>query len=133
LVGQLITSVSGSSAYYLGGVIAYANTAKEAVLGVPPAALAKHGAVSETVALAMAQGARRRFGAEWGMSVTGIAGPGGGTKEKPVGLVYVGLAGANGHEEVERHFLPGTRDMVRLRAALTALNLLRRRAGTAPG
>ena len=124
LIGQLITSVPGSSDYYLGGVVAYANDTKCELLGVPEELIRRHGAVSEPVAAAMAEGCRTRFGADWAVSLTGIAGPGGGSEDKPVGLVYVGLAGAAG-TRVHRHVLPGTREIVRLRAALTALNHLR--------
>lgn len=124
LVGELVTSVAGSSDYYLGGVVAYANDAKGDLLAVPEALIREQGAVSEAVAAAMAEGCRRRFGSDWAISVTGIAGPGGGSEDKPVGLVYVGLAGPAG-TTVHRHILPATRAIVRLRAALTALNHLR--------
>jgi nicotinamide-nucleotide amidase len=124
LIGELITSVPGSSDYYLGGLVAYADQAKGKLLAVPQELIRRHGAVSEPVASAMAQEARRRLGANWAVSVTGIAGPGGGSEDKPVGLIYAGLAGAAG-VAVHRHILPGLRPIVRLRAALTALNHLR--------
>jgi nicotinamide-nucleotide amidase len=124
LIGELITSVPGSSDYYLGGLVAYADGAKSDLLGVPEEMIAQHGAVSGPVAAAMAKEARRRLGATWAVSVTGIAGPGGGSEDKPVGLVYVALAGA-ADTSVHRHVLPGVRHIVRLRAALTALNHLR--------
>ncbi|MCJ7544854.1 MAG: competence/damage-inducible protein A [Phycisphaerae bacterium] len=124
LIGELITSVAGSSDYYLGGVVAYGNDAKCDLLAVPEGLIRQHGAVSESVAAAMAEGCRKRFGADWAVSVTGIAGPSGGSEDKPVGLVYIGLAGAAG-TQVHRHILPVTRDIVRLRAALTALDHLR--------
>ena len=92
LVGGTLTSVPGSSAWYLGGVVAYDNRIKTALLGVPPATLARHGAVSPQTARAMAQGILERTGADLSVSVTGIAGPSGGTPSKPVGLVYIGLA-----------------------------------------
>ena len=92
LLGHWITSVPGSSAYFLGGVLAYANEMKRRLLGVKPASLARWGAVSAQVALEMAVGVCARTGAEVGVSVTGIAGPGGGSAEKPVGLVYIGAA-----------------------------------------
>ncbi len=124
LIGELVTSVPGSSDYYLGGVVAYADQAKCELLAVPAELLREHGAVSEPVAAAMAEGCRKRFGADWAVSVTGIAGPGGGSEDKPVGLVYVALTGPAG-TTVHRHVLPGSRDLVRLRAALTAMNHLR--------
>ncbi|MCD4825539.1 MAG: competence/damage-inducible protein A [Phycisphaerae bacterium] len=124
MVGEMLTAVSGSSEYYLGGVIAYANQAKRDSLGVPEELLAKHGAVSEQVAAAMAAGVKERFGADWGIGVTGIAGPAGGTDEKPVGLVYTSLAGPDG-VEVAKHSLAGDRYHIRRRAALAALNTLR--------
>jgi len=92
-VAARITSVAGSSAYMLGGIVAYANSAKEHLLGVDRAILEQHGAVSEACAIAMAEGARKAFGATWAVSTTGIAGPGGATATKPVGLVYVAVAG----------------------------------------
>lgn len=96
LIAQEITAVPGSSAWFLGGVVAYANSAKQSLLGVPEAMLLEHGAVSEPVARAMAEGVRERFGADIGVSTTGISGPDGGTAEKPVGLVHVGIAWAPG-------------------------------------
>ncbi|MBL8097065.1 MAG: CinA family protein [Anaerolineales bacterium] len=92
LIGDLITDVSGSSAFFLGGAIVYANSAKQRLLGVSQATLLQHGAVSEATAIEMAAGARRLFDADYALSATGIAGPDGGTPEKPVGLVYIGLA-----------------------------------------
>lgn len=96
LVAERITSVPGASGYFLGGVVAYADAAKAALLGVPEAMLRQHGAVSDPVARAMAEGARARFGADLGVATTGISGPGGGTPEKPVGLVHVALAHPGG-------------------------------------
>jgi nicotinamide-nucleotide amidase len=124
LLGELVTSVAGSSDYYRGGVVAYANDTKCDLLPVPAAMVAQQGGVSEPVAAAMAEGCRKRFRADWALSVTGIAGPGGGSEDKPVGLIYVALAGAAG-TTVHQYILPGTREIVRLRAALTALNHLR--------
>jgi nicotinamide-nucleotide amidase len=95
LMAEQITAVPGSSAWFLGGVVAYANSAKQSLLGVPEAMLIEHGAVSEPVARAMAEGVRERFGADIGISTTGISGPTGGTAEKPVGLVHVGIAWSN--------------------------------------
>lgn len=92
LVGHLVTDISGSSAFYKGGIIAYANAVKVEHLGIDPGLIDEYGAVSEPVAEAMALGVRKRFGTDLGISTTGVAGPGGGTVEKPVGLVYIGLA-----------------------------------------
>jgi PncC family amidohydrolase len=103
LVTHLLTEVPGSSGYLRGGIVAYANDVKESLLGVPGDVLAAHGAVSAQVALAMAEGARTRLGAHVGVAVTGVAGPDGGTDEKPVGLVYVAVAGG-GREPVIRRF-----------------------------
>jgi len=94
LVSSLITDVAGSSDYFLGCVVSYANSAKEGILGVSPQTLLAHGAVSAEAAAEMAQGARRVFGADVALSVTGIAGPGGGSPDKPVGLVYIHLSAA---------------------------------------
>ncbi len=123
MIGARITSVSGSSACFKGGVISYANELKEGLLGVSPDLLAAHGAVSEQVARAMAEGACRAANADFGVSVTGIAGPGGGTPEKPVGLVYIGLAG-RGQTVVRRSVFDGDRSTVRERAVNEALTLL---------
>lgn len=126
LVGELLTSVPGSSRYVRGGVVAYSNEIKEELLGVPGELLHCHGAVSAEVASAMASGARARLGGEWAVSVTGIAGPGGATADKPVGLVFHAVAGPCGIE-VTRHLLGGDRATVRLAGARLALDLLRRR------
>jgi nicotinamide-nucleotide amidase len=95
-LGAALAGVPGASDVFLGGVIAYANAVKERLLGVPPELLAEHGAVSDPVAIAMAEGVRRRTGSDWALSVTGIAGPGGGSAAKPVGMVHLGLAGPGG-------------------------------------
>jgi nicotinamide-nucleotide amidase len=108
LVAHRITNVPGSSAYYLGGFVAYADEAKEALLGVHRETLLAHGAVGEETAEEMAQGARHRLGADVGVSVTGIAGPTGGTVDKPVGLVYIALS-APDTECCERHLWQGSR------------------------
>ena len=126
MIAELVTSVPGSSAVLRGGVVAYANEAKTALLGVPEALLDRHGAVSEPVARAMAEGARERFGADFALAVTGIAGPGGGTPDKPVGLVYVALADAAGSECRELQ-LAFDRERNRRLAAQVALDWLRRR------
>ena len=124
MVGGMITSISGASEVFLGGAVSYANTAKRDILGVDEKLLIDCGAVSEPVALQMAQGARKRFASDWAISLTGIAGPGGGTPDKPVGLVYIGLAGPNTNM-VFRHVLFSTRQQIRQRAALAGLNHLR--------
>jgi len=126
LVAKRLTDTPGSSDYFLGGVVAYSNPLKTALLGVEPALLETHGAVSEEVAAAMAVGACERLGTDCAISTTGIAGPGGGTSEKPVGLVYVGTATGDG--VVVRSFtMFRTREEIRARTAQTALDLLRRR------
>ncbi|MGZ4352273.1 MAG: CinA family nicotinamide mononucleotide deamidase-related protein [Gaiellaceae bacterium] len=125
LVGARLTSVAGSSDVFLGGIVAYANETKAALLGVPQATLAEHGAVSAETAEAMAAGARRALGAAVAIAVTGVAGPGGGTAEKPVGLVFLHAEGADGGRALRFEF-PGDRDAVRRRAAAAALHLVRR-------
>jgi nicotinamide-nucleotide amidase len=126
LVGHRITRVSGSSAYYRGGLIAYANDLKLTELGVSPETLQHDGAVSETVARQMAEGARRKYGADYGLSVTGIAGPTGGTESKPVGLVYVAVADAE-QCWVREHKFAGGRAVIKEWSSQMALDLLRRR------
>jgi nicotinamide-nucleotide amidase len=125
MVAERLTSVPGSSDVFLGAVVAYANEIKEAELGVPAEVLAKHGAVSAEAAAAMAAGARDRLGADVAVSVTGIAGPDGGTAEKPVGLVYLHVEGPEGGRGVDFLF-PGDRGSIRRRATATALHLVRR-------
>jgi nicotinamide-nucleotide amidase len=126
LVSHRLTNVPGSSAYFRGGINAYANEVKEKLLGVPAAMLAAHGAVSEEVAGAMAEGARRAVGTDVGVGVTGIAGPDGGTNEKPVGTVCFGLA-AEGHPTVTRRYqLWGNREWVKLLSSQIALDWVRR-------
>jgi nicotinamide-nucleotide amidase len=116
--------VPGSSASFVGGVVAYADEVKRSELDVPEGVLAEHGAVSEEVAAAMAEGARRRLGADVAVAVTGVAGPDGGTAEKPVGRVYIHAAGPDG--SLARMLdLPGERRQIRVRATVTALHLLR--------
>ena len=124
LVAELVTSVPGASAAFEVGVVAYANAVKTALLDVPPEALARHGAVSEPVARAMAEGARLRGNATWGIGITGVAGPSGGTAEKPVGTVHMAIAGPQGTQAWARLF-PGDRDRIRRMAAFDALNRLR--------
>jgi nicotinamide-nucleotide amidase len=124
LLSARLTDRAGSSAWVLGGVTAYANSAKRELLGVPAATLAEVGAVSPEVALALAEGARVRFGADVGIGVTGIAGPGGGTADKPVGTVHLAAVGPEGR--VARSLVvPGSRDAVRQRSTTVALQLLR--------
>jgi len=123
LMGGRITSVPGSSSYFLGGVVSYANSVKIKSLGVPSALIAKHGAVSAECAAAMARGARKALGADVGVSITGIAGPDGGTKEKPVGLVFVAVSGPGRAETLKRLEINGPRDVVRGRAVAVALRL----------
>jgi PncC family amidohydrolase len=123
LLGHAITMVPGASTYFVGGVIAYADEVKEALLGVPASLVEAHGAVSAQVARAMAEGARSRLGADVAVAVTGIAGPGGGTAAKPVGLTYVAVAGPGG-AEVRRHQWTGDRDANKRASVLAALELL---------
>jgi nicotinamide-nucleotide amidase len=120
-----IVNVPGASRYFAGGIIAYANEAKTTLLGVPENWLREHGAVSEAVARSMAHGVRSRFGADVGISTTGIAGPDGGSVEKPVGLVYMGVDWPGGHAVIRRIF-PSGREQVIGRAVLAALDLARR-------
>ena len=122
-VGSAITSVPGSSAVFAGGVISYSNDVKRDMLGVPEDVLVSHGAVSAECAAAMAEGARRRLKTDLAVSLTGIAGPDGGTAEKPVGLVWFGLATADG-VRTERAIFPGDRASVRAAAVTHALGLL---------
>ncbi len=124
LVAELVTRVPGASNAFDLGVVAYANSMKERVVGVPADALSAHGAVSEAVACALAEGARRTAGTTWGIGITGIAGPGGGTPEKPVGTVHLALAGPSGTQAVRRLYR-GNRERIRRVAAFEALNLLR--------
>ncbi len=132
LVAHRLTNVPGCSTYYRGAINAYANEAKERLLGVPSALLATHGAVSEEVAGAMAEGARRAFGTDVAVGVTGIAGPDGGTAEKPVGTVCFGLA-ADGHATVTRRYqLWGNREWVKLLSSQIALDWVRRHLLGAP-
>ena len=125
LVAGRLTSVAGSSDVFRGGLVAYDNGLKETLLGVPSGLIAEHGAVSAEVAEAMAQGARERLGVDVAVSVTGIAGPGGGTPEKPVGLVFFHAAGPGGDRSL-RIELPGDRGVIRSRSTVAALHLVRR-------
>ncbi|MBO1074306.1 CinA family protein [Roseomonas marmotae] len=123
LVAAAVTAVPGSSATLLGGYVTYSNEAKSKSVGVDPALIARLGAVSAEVAAAMAEGAARESGASMGISTTGIAGPGGGTASKPVGLVYVGVALAGQPARVEGHVFPGDRTAVRAATVATAFRM----------
>lgn len=125
LVAARLTQRAGSSAWFVGGAVTYADRAKTRLVGVDPAVLASVGAVSDEVAGAMAEGARAALGADWAVSTTGIAGPGGGTADKPVGLVYLAVAGPGGRLRVDHRRFPGTREDVRERATSAVLHLLR--------
>ena len=125
LVAKKLTEISGSSEVFHCGAVTYANHEKERLLGVKHETLAAYGAVSEQTALEMSQGIRQRAGADIGIGITGIAGPGGGTEEKPVGLVYVSICTEDDHLAY-RLQLSGDRDMVRERASMYALDLVRR-------
>lgn len=123
LVGHRVTNIPGSSDYYLGGITAYSNEAKQRLLGVQPGTLQAHGAVSRDTVLEMAQGARRVVGAEIGVSVSGVAGPGGGTPGKPVGLVWIGLSTPQGDWAIECLF-HGSRVENKEASAQAALQLV---------
>jgi PncC family amidohydrolase len=123
LVAHRVTNVSGASSYFVGGVVAYANKAKTLLLDVSAEDLDRHGAVSEEVAAGMAQGVLRRFGADIGVGITGIAGPTGGSRDKPVGLVYVAVADGNG-VTVARNLFTGSRREVKEQTADVALTMV---------
>ena len=125
LIAAQLTEIPGASDVFVGGVVAYSDELKRSELDVPKEVLRERGEVSEETALAMAEGARRRFGADVAVSVTGIAGPGGGTPEKPVGLVFITAAGPDG-ASTTRFELPGDRQTVRARATALALHIVRR-------
>jgi PncC family amidohydrolase len=123
LLAGRITDLAGSSAYLLGGVVSYSNEAKMALLGVESDALDQHGAVSEEVARQMARGARQRLGSDVGISITGVAGPGGGSADKPVGLVWIGLSDARG-DRAQRYLWDSDRAGNREQSVLAALQML---------
>lgn len=125
LIGSLLTAIPGSSEYYLGGGVTYVNAEKSRQLGVRETTLTSHGAVSEPVVLEMAEGIRKRTGSSWGVAVSGIAGPGGGTEDKPVGTVWIAVAGPSGRRYSRKYHWPSTRDRVRLLTAYWALNAVR--------
>jgi len=126
LLAERITSVSGSSRYFLGGAVVYSNELKTEFAGVPPELIQKHGAVSREVAAALAEGILKRCKATYGVGITGVAGPAGGTAEKPVGLVFHALANESGTDVVERNFF-GDRKRIRWFASQQALDMVRRR------
>ena len=125
MLAERLTNIPGSSSYFLGGVVCYSNELKSALVNVPAELIEAKGAVSPEVALALADGIRRSTGATIGVGVTGIAGPGGGTPEKPVGLVYIGIADERGPRE-RRFQFPGDRERIRMHATQTALDSVRR-------
>jgi nicotinamide-nucleotide amidase len=125
LLAERLTRISGSSAYFLGGVVSYSNALKSAWVDVPAEIIESRGAVSSEVAIALADGIRRRTGATLGVGITGVAGPTGGTPEKPVGTVHVAIADAAGNKERGASY-PGERDRIRWQASQTALDLVRR-------
>jgi len=128
LLAGRITEISGSSAFFVGGVVSYANEAKESLLGVPRETLVLHGAVSEEVAAHMARGIRERLGVDVGISITGVAGPTGGTPEKPVGLVWFGISDASG-TRAEHRLWEGDRARNRALSVEHALRMLLAWAG----
>lgn len=123
LIAHRLTNTPGSSQYFLGGVVSYSNKAKAALLGVQQESLNRYGAVSETVAREMAEGALKRFESDWAVACTGIAGPDGGTPDKPVGLVYIAVAGMSG-TKVERCQFEGDRMSIKQQTADRALALV---------
>jgi nicotinamide-nucleotide amidase len=125
LVAERLTRVPGSSDVFRGAIVAYANDVKERELGVDAQVLREHGAVSAETAAAMAAGVRERLAVDVGVSVTGVAGPGGGTADKPVGLVFIGVSAPNGERTIEFNY-PADRQAIRSRAAVAALHLVRR-------
>ena len=126
LIAAALTAIAGSSSVVMGGFVTYANDAKHKMVGVRQESLAQHGAVSEEVAREMAEGARDRAGVSLALSCTGIAGPGGATPGKPVGLVFIGCAREGAPTIVERHVFPGDRAAVRAATVAAALDLARR-------
>jgi nicotinamide-nucleotide amidase len=124
VLAKLLTDIPGASSYFTQGWVTYSNAAKTAQLGVPAELIERHGSVSEEVALAMAEGARKMGGTDFAIGITGIAGPGGGSEQKPVGLVYISVVSGGG-SETRRFVFSGDREAIRLRAAHTGLNVLR--------
>ena len=128
LVCGALTAISGSSSMVMGGLVTYSNEAKVALAGVPAELIEQHGAVSEPVARAMAEGGRKRIGARLAVSVTGVAGPDGGSEDKPVGLVHFACAGPDGTRHREKRFGAQGRDEIRRLSVLEALDMLREAA-----
>jgi nicotinamide-nucleotide amidase len=124
-LGMTVTSIPGSSEYFIGGILAYSNTVKTGHLGVPDEVISVHGAVSDVCAIAMAAGCRKLFGTDYALSITGIAGPEGGTEDKPVGLTFIGLASAHANY-AKRYNFGKDREFNRHRAVFSALEMLRR-------
>jgi nicotinamide-nucleotide amidase len=122
LIAGAITSIPGSSGYFPGGIVAYGNSAKTSLLDVPPGLIAAHGAVSREVALAMAEGSLSRFGADLAIAVTGVAGPGGGSRGKPVGTVWVAVVARDGVRQAHRFRFHGDRDAVRRETVRVSLD-----------
>jgi nicotinamide-nucleotide amidase len=129
LLAERVTSVAGSSRYFLGGAVVYSNELKSKFSDVPAKLIAKHGAVSSEIAIALAEGIRKRCGATIGVGITGVAGPAGGTEEKPVGLVFHAVASEQETEVVERRF-PGDRQRIRWFASQVALDMVRKKLVT---
>lgn len=127
LVSERLTRVPGSSDYFLGGAVTYTNELKTRLVGVPPEMIADHGAVSEPVARAMAEGVRRALGSDYGIGITGVAGPDGGSEAKPVGTVHLALAAPEGETDHRKVRFPGDRERIRWHASQLALEMLRRR------
>jgi nicotinamide-nucleotide amidase len=127
LIADRVTNVPGASEVFLAGYVTYANAAKTDILNVDPKMIENHGAVSEQVARAMAEGARARAGSTFGLATTGVAGPSGGSQEKPVGTVYVGLASEDSETIIKKFFYPTDRETFKQLAAQSALDLLRRK------
>src|SRR5580698_3267446 len=126
LLAERVTTVPGSSRYFLGGAVVYSNELKTALADVPPLLITEHGAVSSQVATALAEGIRAKCKSTFGIGITGVAGPGGGSPEKPIGLVFTALADGKTTEVVERTF-PGDRDRIRRWATQQALDMVRRK------
>jgi nicotinamide-nucleotide amidase len=129
MVASRLTSVPGASDVFVGAVVAYSNDVKQTELGVPAEVLERHGAVSAETAAAMARGVRERLGADVAVAATGVAGPSGGTTEKPVGLVFLHADSPDG-SRAQEFTLPGDRESIRRRATVMALHLVRRTIGT---
>jgi nicotinamide-nucleotide amidase len=132
MIAAALTAIAGSSDVFERGFVTYSNEAKAELLSIPMALIVEHGAVSEPVARAMAEGALAHSAADVAVSVTGIAGPGGGSPAKPVGLVFIGAAGGGKATAVEHHVFAGDRDSVRFASARAALDLLSRQVGWVP-